>query len=165
MVQFLLHLLHQIFQSGILKHMTFIQQILFLTIVDINIENIYLYFLVATIYLTIKGIEEQQFVQFIAFLVRFIVMILIIITCIVSMLMNKTIENDDISLLKSPPLFIPEKFNIVIPIICFALGYQVQIPTVSKPVNNKSRNLLIINISTILTCSLFYNLIAIFSTL
>ena len=122
-------------------------------------------FCIATVYLTIRGIEEQQFIQLLAFLVRIVVMTLIIVTCIVAMMMDRNIESDKVDSIVTPPLFIPEKFNVAIPIICFALGYQAQIPTISKPVTNKARNLPIINSSTILTCTFFYDLISIFSTL
>ena len=120
-----------------------------------------LIFSVITVYLTIKGIEEQRFVQMVTFILRLLVMFLIILTCIVDISMHQNNENDKYNPIHSPPLFVPENFGIAMSIIGFASGYQVQIPSISKPVNNKIKNLPLINNFTILTCFVFYSIIGV----
>ena len=123
---------------------------------------VYLFiFCILTVYLTVRGIEEQQIVQMITFLLRLLVMFLIIITCIVDISMHQNNENDKYNPIHFPPLFVPGKFSIAMPIIGFASGYQVQIPTISKPVNNKIKNLPLINNLTIWTCFVFYSILGV----
>ena len=52
-------------------------------------------FAVFTIYMTIKGMQEQQLVQFCMSVLRFLVMISIIVTCLVDIAFHKNNENDE----------------------------------------------------------------------
>jgi hypothetical protein len=115
-----------------------------------------LIFWVLTTYMTIKGIEEQQIVQFSMSVLRFVVMFSIIVTCVVDIALHRNNQDSDYNDATMPPLVVPENIGHAIPIILFASTYQVQIPTISETINNKQRNLPILNTMAVFTCFVLY---------
>ena len=124
-----------------------------------------LIFGVFTVYMSVKGIEEQQIIQIIMSVLRFVVMFAIIITCLIDITMHRYNENDHYNDAKWPPLIVGKNIGHAIPIILFASTYQISIASISSPINNKTRNLPIINTLTIITCFIFYTCIGIVASL
>lgn len=123
-----------------------------------------LLFSVITVYMTVKGIEEQQIIQFIMSILRFISLMLILITCIVNISGHRKNDGAGHNSADLPPLMNPLNIGHAIPIILFASSYQVHIPTISESINNKAKNLRSITILTVITCFVFYTLLGILAS-
>jgi amino acid permease len=95
---------------------------------------------IIVIFLSFKGLEEQKAFQFLMCIMRFVIMTIIIVCCFFLILRGKDIDSSD-KLTARPSLARPENSGITIPIIIFALLYQIQMPSVAELVNDKPRNL------------------------
>lgn len=123
---------------------------------------IYLFiFGVFTVYMTVMGLEEQHIVQVIMSILRFFVMICIIMTCSVDISKHESNESDSYNEISWPPLIDIKKVAQAVPILLFALTFQLQMPIVMESMTNKTQNLKIINILAILTCFVLYTIIGI----
>jgi amino acid permease len=96
---------------------------------------------VTVVFLTLKGLKEQMLFQIIMCCMRFVIMSLVIF-CSLSLIINK-ISVDDGSPVdsRSPVLFDFNKTTVVLPIILFALMFQLQLPSISEMIANKEKNL------------------------
>ena len=112
-----------------------------------------------TVYMTVKGIREQQKIQFIMSGLRFLVLIIIIITCLFNIFTHQNNNDEEYNSAELPPLIRPENIGHAIPIILFASSYQIHIPTISETIGDKEKNLRRINFMAISTCFVFYSLL------
>ena len=124
-----------------------------------------LIFAVVTVYLTLRGIEEQQTMQFVMSGLRFTVMVVIIVTSLADIGTERNNQDGEHNDLVWPPLVSPRHIGHAIPILLFASTFQVQMPTISHAINNKSRNLPRVNLMAIVTCFIFYTALGIFVAL
>ena len=120
---------------------------------------------ICVVYMTVKGIEEQQFVQITTSLLRFVVIFIIIFTCIADLSLHKNNQNDQYNDYTWPPLIVPKNIGHGIAIITFATSFTTQLATISNPIKNKEKNLPLINIFTTLTCLVFYLLLGLIGAL
>lgn len=104
-------------------------------------------------YLTIKGLREQVWVQSVLTMMRFLVIGIIVFTCIALISGHSNIKNGDYT-----PLEIPQAINIEtmlssLPSIFFAFIYQMQFPSIAEFIHDKKRNLhyiiLMVGVTTI----------------
>lgn len=95
---------------------------------------------VIVIYLTFKGLKEQKSFQVTMCIMRFVIMSLIIICCFMAILREKEIDSDE-ELKARPALFEPTNSGKTIPIIIFALLYQLQLPSIAELIKDKGKNL------------------------
>lgn len=92
------------------------------------------------VYLTFKGLEEQKVFQFTMCVMRFVIMSIIVVCCFFLILRQKDIDSDE-KLEARPKLADVANSGITIPIIIFALLYQLQLPSIAEMVVDKERNL------------------------
>ena len=111
---------------------------------------------IITVYMTMKGIEEQQAFQFTMSILRFSVMLLIILISIVDLTSEKNNQDSGHNSLTWPPLVNPLNIGHAIPIIFFASNFQLQMPTLIESINNKAYNLPRISILALMTCFVLY---------
>ena len=114
------------------------------------------FYAVITVYLTIRGMEEQRIFQLFMMVLRFIVMFLIIITSIVDIASESSNQDSSHNSASWPPLITPMNVGHAIPIIFFASNFQLQMPTLTQAINNKSHNLPRINLLASITCFVLY---------
>ena len=95
---------------------------------------------VIVIYLTFKGLKEQKSFQVIMCAMRFFIMSLIIICSFMGILWGKEIDSDE-ELEARPALFNPVNSGRTIPVIIFALLYQLQLPSIAELIKDKGKNL------------------------
>ena len=124
-----------------------------------------LIFSVFSVYMTVRGIHEQQIIQFIMSGLRFVVLFLILITCIINIAAHKENDDDGYNSADMPPVIRPMNIGHAIPIILFASAYQVHIPTISDSIGNKERNLKTINLMAVMTCFIFYTLLGMLASI
>lgn len=90
--------------------------------------------------LTIIGIKEQRVYQIIMCTMRFVIMSIVIFSCVHLIVIGKSINSNS----DSHPSPTPINFSntgIGLPIILFALFYQLQMPSVTQYVKDKKNNL------------------------
>ncbi|OMJ68986.1 hypothetical protein SteCoe_33415 [Stentor coeruleus] len=90
--------------------------------------------------LTIKGIKEQRVYQIIMCTMRFVIICVVVFSCAHLIVIGKSISSSS----ESHPDPIPFNFSntgIGLPIILFALFYQLQMPSVTQYVKDKKNNL------------------------
>lgn len=99
-----------------------------------------LIYAVFVIYLTYKGLKEQKIFQVTMCAMRFIIISLIIICSFLLILTDKEIDSDK-TLKADPPLFNIAGSGKTVPIIIFALLYQLQLPSIAGIIEDKGKNL------------------------
>lgn len=122
-------------------------------------------FSVFTIYMTVKGIHEQKIMQQCMSVLRFVVILTIIVTSIYSIASHSNNDNDDYNDTGLPPAIRPVNVGHAIPIILFASQYHSLIPCISEAVKDKPRNLPMIQILTITTCTVLYTVLGIITSI
>jgi hypothetical protein len=91
--------------------------------------------------LTVKGLKEQKNFQILMCSMRFVIMSLVIFSSLHLILSKLPIAPGESPPNSNPPLFNYDKTDIALPIILFALGYQLQLPSIADLIANKQRNL------------------------
>jgi amino acid permease len=112
-------------------------------------------------YLTIKGLREQRWMQAVLTLMRFVIIFLILVTCIALLVAGKDINSDDHVSFKMPPLFRIDKLVSALPSITFAFIYQLQFPSIIEFMKDKERTLKKIVILVSLTSFTVYSLLSV----
>lgn len=98
------------------------------------------FFSLIVVILTLIDLKEQRVFQIVMCIMRFTIMSLVIFSCISIMLSGKSIDSSKKSH-ASPALFKFSNTEIGLPIIIFALLYQLQMPSVTQYVKDKKSNL------------------------
>lgn len=112
-------------------------------------------------YLTIKGLREQRWMQTILTFMRFLIIFLILITCIALIATGSNIKNSDHVSFKMPPLFKADKIVSSLPSITFAFIYQLQFPSIIEFMKDKEKTLKKVVILVSLTSFTVYALLSI----
>lgn len=115
---------------------------------------------VLMMYLTIKGLREQRWMQAILTIMRFFIMFIILVTCIALIATGSNIKNGDDVSFKMPPLVGVRNILSSLPNIAFAFVYQLQLPSIIEFLKDKEKNLKKIVLLVGLTSYIVYFLIA-----
>lgn len=118
-----------------------------------------------SIYMTVKGIQEQKIMQQCMSVLRFAVILTIIITSIYDIASHSNNENDDYNDTDLPPAIRPVYIGHAIPILLFASLYHQNISCISEAVKDKPKNLPMIQILTIITCTILYSVLGIITSI
>lgn len=118
-----------------------------------------LLFSICVCYMTVKGIEEQQYVQYIMSCLRFIVIISITIACFADIVLHRYNGDSHYNPADPPPMVRPKNIGHAIPIILFATIFENQIPTIASSIKDKEKNLAKVNGLVSLTCFLVYTML------
>ncbi|OMJ92823.1 hypothetical protein SteCoe_4365 [Stentor coeruleus] len=118
-----------------------------------------LFFAICVCYMTVKGIEEQQYVQYIMSGLRFIVIISITLTCFADIVLHRDNNDSHYNSADAPPMIRPKNIGHAIPIILFATIFQNQIPTIASSIKNKEKTLAKVNGYVSMTCFFVYTLL------
>ena len=110
-------------------------------------------------YLTIKGLKEQRWLQSVLTIMRFVIISIILITCLALIGSHSSIDSGSYT-----PYKMPEAVNIStmlssLPSIFFAFTYQLSIPTIAEFIKNKKRNLPLISLFVSASIGTVYALI------
>lgn len=106
--------------------------------------NYWIYLVIYSIimmYLTIKGLREQRWMQAALTIMRFVIMFLIIVTCLALIATSSNIKNNDHVSFEMPPLVNARNILGSIPNIAFAFVYQLQFPSIAEFLKDKEKNL------------------------
>ena len=92
------------------------------------------------VYFTLTGLKEQLWMQYIMTSMRFVVMLVVISTCLYSIFTNTSVDSDHHNAADMPKAVKPEVVNRALPIILFAVLYQVQLPSLIEHLEDKQKN-------------------------
>lgn len=92
-------------------------------------------------YLTLRGLREQKWMQTLLTMMRFVIIFLMVGTSIALIAGESNIKNNDHTPLKMPPLINFRKILSSLPNIMFAFIYQLQFPSIVEFIKDKEANL------------------------
>ena len=104
------------------------------------------------LFIVIKGMEEQKYMQIVLSILRFVIIGLLILTGLELIIASKEIDSGD-----SRTASFPTPFNIkdtggAMSTIIFCLFYHMQVPSLYPLIGNRKKNLWKIDVGVILTC-------------
>lgn len=111
------------------------------------------------VYFTLAGLREQLWMQYIMTTMRFAVMIIVISTCAYSVVTHSSLSSEEYNSAQLPAAAQPRAFGRALPIILFAVLYQVQLPSLIEHLRDKRRNAPRVAAMTAATSYLFYALL------
>ena len=111
-------------------------------------------------YLTIKGLREQKWMQSVLTIMRFVIISIIIFTCIALMSTSSKIDHSGKSTVQMPQPINFSSMLSALPSIFFAFIYQMQFPSIAEFIKDKKRNLPLIIIMVGITTGVIYLMIA-----
>ena len=117
-----------------------------------------LIYAIIVIYLTLRGLKEQKSFQIVMCGMRFIIMTLVIVCSLDLLVKNNPVapggaRPDS----HSPAMFNFKETGVALPVILFALGYQLQLPSIVELVADKAKNLWRIVTAVTFTSLLWYS--------
>jgi amino acid permease len=112
------------------------------------------------IFMTIRGLKEQLWLQSFLTVMRFVIISLILFTCIALMAGPSNIDNDDKSSLEMPVLLDAPNMLSSLSIIIFSFIYHLQFPSIAECVKDKKKNLPSIIKMVAFTTTIVYGLLA-----
>lgn len=116
-------------------------------------------FAVFMVYFTLAGLKEQLWMQYIMTTMRFTVMIVVISTCVYSVISHTSVSNEEYNSAHLPSAAEPRALGRALPIILFAVLYQVQLPSLIEHLRDKRKNAPRVAALTAATSFLFYFLL------
>lgn len=117
-------------------------------------------YLICMIYLTIKGLKEQLWLQSCLTIMRFVIISLILLTSLALIAGSKTIDSDQEKVAEMPELLHSSNALGCLPILIFAFMYQIQFPSIAESTRDKKRSLPTIIKMVSVTSGLLYCAIA-----
>jgi len=111
------------------------------------------------VYFTLAGLREQLWMQYIMTTMRFAVMTVVISTCAYSILTHTSLSSEEHNSAELPAAAQPRALGRALPIILFAVLYQVQLPSLIEHLSDKRKNAPRVAAMTAATSYLFYALL------
>lgn len=121
-------------------------------------------FLIITSFFTVTKVKEQVWFQATMSIIRFLIVALIIITCIVSLIQDKNLDDDDENE-GEIVLFNWRGLGVTIPIIVFSINYFSFIPNAIQWVEYKKKNIPALMKLSAFTFTLVYLCVGIFTSI